>query len=411
MRREGRHQPLSCFSVESFLASKRHLDLSGCYTIEHIERLGSYQEWLQSIEAGLQHHGYTAMLSSAALQYFLFIIRDSQHIVLLRNEAEIIEYSWPNKERKLVPIWQDQFILQQDTNWLSHYPFIHPCNEQMSRIIIDRGMVKSLPLSTGNCNLMLSHNDHFGHFLADNFPSIAFLLMSPLRNIITHTLAPVSGHKNGIYSLFQLIRNLPNNPIFSEMDNLSKAVESISIIDVPLLAEVVPSSLCVSMYIWSRIKEKIINSLTRPVSSIGSPSKIWLVRSGSYQSRVSNHDELSLFLESEGFVSLDPCDFEINELATIINGASFVVAEAGSTTLNAAFFANPDSRVLSLCSERFFQYPSIGMIMGGLPYLLCFANQVRPVLGRAIINSPIESSDICEYSISDVHKALTCSDG
>jgi hypothetical protein len=396
---------LKCFSVQSYLEDIRTNQYNGHIALENIDRLHAYIFWRRKLEEGLAINSYSGLVSIEALDYFKSLINAPQHILLMKGKAEMLEYTWPNKERKIMPVWYNSFIVQPDLAWLKYYPFIQPCDSGYSKILLNKEQLRAIPLCSDTYNIMLSHNDHFGHFLADNFPLLAFLSCSPLKNFISDCSIPVLGHRKSILSLFNILDIAHQPGVSSGPDNYNKHHKMVHN-EKGFVCEIMSSSVPASIFLWTQIKTKIIPKLASCDISLNKTLKIWLVRGSGYESRVHNFDEVSEFLQSEGFIMLDPCTVSISELVKLLYAASYIVAEAGSTTLNAALFANPSCNVISLCSERFIASPSSGMIYGGLPYLLSFADQVRVVIGKVVRTASIESSDLCNYSISDIYSKL-----
>lgn len=394
--------------VNTLISSNIRIRNVDIFAVKDLQRLRAYAKWKDSIIHGLKAGVYSSLLSERALKYFVEQLKCRQHIVCMSGEGKILEYYFPNKERKLITIWNDEFVIQNDTYWLKYYPFFKQPPAYETMIWLNEDQISYLPLENNYTNIFLSHNDHFGHFIADNFPSIAFMGIGPLKSLLqTQRYSAVhANYKESIINSLQILKNTPLETIrTTESDKVSyrKTLSS-----NPKILENIPSSLTASTFLWNQIKGRILNRENLINTSIY-PEKIFLIRGGEFKSRIFNYQFIRKSLESYGFKTIDPCAFSINLLVSYLYNAKYIIAESGSTTLNAALFSNESTKIISLCSRRLLTNPSEGMIRSGLPYLLCFANKVSLVTGELIKAMPIESSDICKFNIDDIINELRIS--
>ena len=135
--------------------------------------------------------------------------------------------------------------------------------------------------------------------------------------------------------------------------------------------------------------------------------KVFLIRTGSFQSRVHNISEITGYLESLGFISLDPVEHSLENLIHILSNSDVVVSEAGSSLINAGLFTSEHTKIIGLMPRSLLLDPSDNMIAGGLPYFFPFIHRINFVLGQTIYSTSIQSSDIAYYSISDLSSIIS----
>jgi hypothetical protein len=398
-------KPVTALDVATFIARKDAIKNIDITSVESLHELRAYAIWKKSIINGLLENRYCSLMSGKAYSYFIRMLNQEQSLACLEGKGKVFEYIFKNGERKLISLWDDQFIVQPDTYWLRHYPFIRQYRTNSHEALLDEQQIRYFPLAPNATNLFLSHNDHFGHFIADNFPAIALLSICPISHRFSSgkCIPLPAGYKGSINSSFALLKTTPLGDISMPEGHSPASINGFE--TESSLLEIIPSSLAASVFIWSQIKDRILG-LANPKDDNAYPEKVFLARGGIFKSRIHNYEYVSKSLESNGFEVIDPCELSLVELIQLLSRASYIVAESGSTTINAALFSRNSTRIVTLCSERLLTNPSEGMIRSGLPYILCFADRIRVVTGTLAKAMPIESSDICEFCVHDILQEL-----
>jgi len=97
----------------------------------------------------------------------------------------------------------------------------------------------------------------------------------------------------------------------------------------------------------------------------------------------------------------------MTHLNKILKPYSIVLAESGSTTLVASLATQMHQKVISFSPKRLLQNPTNDMIKSGLPYILSFPYKVFFISGESVLYSPVQSSDVCTYKLSDITKLIS----
>lgn len=324
-------------------------------------------------------------------------------LFLLEGKASIYTYLWPNDEYKSLVLWGNNHFYAsiEDLFWLPKYPFLSESfSSKNATFNFSNPIANQYPV-TGivPCELLLSHNLHFGHFIVDDLPSLHFVTQSkPL-------LASVSG-------LLQKV----HPPI---IDASSYILSSASRTLAPILMPSIPSQptpvlTChnsnhlfqvktANLYHQCFLSRHLIRS-TRTLRSYSHhcsniPKRIFLIRQGSYLSRISNLVEVRRLLQAYGFTLVNPATYKFSYLHYCLRQAEIIVSEGGSTGINAAVLSSVCTKVLLLLSQSMLTETSESMQISGLPYSLAFLDHVDILGGASVTNGSIQSSDIVEYDL------------
>ena len=141
---------------------------------------------------------------------------------LLSGECLALKYRWSNQEYKILPIWSNQYLIDSNPYWFDYYPFLKRTNNHINSNFQQYHLLTSSTTTNSNFTsthpaLFLSHNDHFGHFLVDDFP-LLYLFSGPLRNLIpSFSFASIINHKSSILELFSSSVGLePSSVLFPD---------------------------------------------------------------------------------------------------------------------------------------------------------------------------------------------------
>ena len=257
--------------------------------------------------------------------------------------------------------------------------------------------------------ISLTHNNHFGHFLIDNLPLLS-LANGPMRSQMLN--------KDSLYSNNprQVIKDLINRTCPSLQYKIRTDIEDASCQHISYTFksqtnfEIISSNiLCNAYLIEQRSRNKTNNLKTSNTWSRDKVKKaehIFLVRGNKYTSRVSNITELTNYLKSIGFLVVDPTEKSLDEIKALLNSSKIVIAESGSTTLNALWFCSESCKIISLVSDELIFNTSTPMIHGGLPYVLPFLNRIKLFIGESKTYYETQSSNSCKYDCRKLGELL-----
>ena len=385
-----------------------------------LEPLQSLQNWRKKLKLSFSRLQSKYLIDENATKSFLDSVNAEHAVFKIEGESDILIYHWNNKEPKIVPIWGNM-IIQSDLYWLQFLPFLEAVENKSLDFITNKSYnlklkyfksTQKLEQAQIENNLLISQNNHFGHFLLDHLPLIA-LLGGPLGTNKKKLYKAINyPYKKSITELAEIAlaesANIINasQPETKEQNvcdnqNISSIIRSAKLIDMQ------STNQYTNAYLWSQLSRKLHSTNTPHLanSSIRG-TKIMLIRGGNYKSRIENWKEVKNYLKDNDFIFIDPSKNTAIELLDLLKNAKIVICESGSTTLNAAIFANISARIVSLNSKRLFQQTDSSMIHGGLPYLLAFCDRIEFILGEAITESNIQSSDITRYSIFDIKRLV-----
>lgn len=385
-----------------------------------LDPLKSFQEWRQNLKVAFKKLKATHSICEEVANSFQEALNESHSIYKIEGKSDVIIYHWPNAEPKIVPLWGN-IIIQSDLYWLEFLPFLNEIEKNATKIDTFK-TYKFQPndflyILEGNFQpiknrLIISQNNHFGHYLLDHLPLIE-LLNGPFGGINVNSYKPIDyPYKDSIIDL--LLMSIPQS-IDNKMLTRSRSTEKSIfnqlaqplIITHEKLIDLLPTNHYTNAYLWSQIRDKfhLNNSLALKIQDQKS-TKVMLIRSGDYKTRIENWEDIKKYLTEIGFIFIDPSQNSAHEILVILRNAGIVICESGSSTLNATIFANPKARIISLNPKRLFQQPNLSMIHGGLPYLLAFCDRIEFILGETTEQAHIPSSDIARYKISKINDIL-----
>ena len=384
-----------------------------------LSRLSAYREYLHVLIASAQRLLNNKLLSTSIYHNIFSNLLCSKHSVYYRRgRADLLSYIWPNNEPLLIPIWHDNdeyLITRSSSFWYSKYPFFTQIDHS-SFYLDNRNFVRQCP-KTDCPSILLSDNNHFGHFCYDSLSITSLVSSLPcFNNLSTVSILPFD-IKQSIRLSFQFLARLSKStglnsyPDFTlNEDFLSFKTHTSSIIYFQDLVQFFQSNTFVSHFIWRNFWLPKINhfsSTSNSINDLARYKKVFLIRTGSFQSRVHNISEITGYLESLGFISLDPVEHSLEDLIHILSNSDVVVSEAGSSLINAGLFTSEHTKIIGLIPRSLLLDPSDNMIAGGLPYFLPFIDRINFVLGQTIYSTAIQSSDIAYYSISDLSTIIS----
>lgn len=359
------HSTISFSDNHKFISWKKSI-------LENISKIGQSQPntW----------HGIKILLEYLQL--------GSDCIHLYEGPALIYKHIWPNGEQKLV-VQMCGEIVGEDPFWLKKFPFVELSNNQCSYRFTKEVLYKYMPnvKHIGEA-FFLSHNMHFGHFIADNLPYLVAYLglfnrsspISPIGSLPVSILKELN-QIGFTTSVFSRELNLNSSGGILSSSNLHHGYVTDHLVKGFILQKLLHRSPCYPL-----------NS-----TSHASSRNIFLVRSTDYGSRITNFAEILNQLEKLEFAAIELDSMSILNCKNILANAKVVIAESGTTSLIAAICMKPSSTLISLQPDILMSSPTTEMIVSGLPYALCYHQSIKVFTGNAIGNRVIQSSMLAYY--------------
>ena len=157
----------------------------------------------------------------------------------------------------------------------------------------------------------------------------------------------------------------------------------------------------------SYIIERKFNKLRKgKVKECRGKNNIYFTRTGKFNSRVMNEEEITKLLLARGFEMCDPSSYTTSELIDKLLDASIIITEAGTSCLVASMYAPNSANIIALVPGDFLTNPTSDMIMSGLPYHFTKPNNTSFILGEPVEEHQIQTSQMCWYSPSEVQSEI-----
>ena len=373
--------------------------------------LASFENWKKNTHLELRRIANDYGLKREALSLLLDAVDNAGSLYMIDGKADLLTYTWPNKEVKIFPVWHPGVLIQPTLFWLRCYPFIQLEDECSSLYSLDLAEFKPKASEKAENDgvLIASDNNHFGHFILDSMPALA-LLNGPLglhRNVINTTyaydyLVPIVDICKDCLSLNVSSRES------SALGNLGRQgeLDEKNIIYNARALQFVPANQFTNSYLWSMKKSEIFEKVSDGPRVEDSADRIFLSRSQAYKSRIANYPEVKEYLLLHGFVEKHAEDYSASELIGLLSKCSVIIAESGTATLNACMFSKDDTIVVSLVSSNLIKNTYLDMVYGGLPYLLTSPRRLRLIVGDPLEDHPIQTSAVCSFPIKEIEQQL-----
>lgn len=369
---------------------------SGQFNVTDFDQSNKYKSYkanfLKYLNIILKKYSVTHDVRSKLLDRYT----QPSKFIQLRSDGLMINFNWPSGELKTM-ILMDKYLITDQLYWLQYYPFIDLVEkEEGSYIRINKAFEEKAFVYESNDQKMtlITHNNHFGHFFFDDFPRI---LLDSLQYpaYIAESVRPECLSK-GIEDL-----------ISTSIPDLSKTnvarKDEMSIIKSNNILQSFITNPILNSYL---IKKNFQLHRNKVQETCRQASKIYIKRSGKYQSRIKNHDEVLALLESQDFTSCDPSNYSTLELIEKLSNASIIVTEAGTSCLVASLYSPTTAKIIALVPKDLLKCPEEDMIISGLPYHLASPGNIEFVLGEKADQHKIQSSKQCLYSIRNLKKLI-----
>lgn len=408
--------------------ARQHFAGSGEIRIKRVPllRLKGFNEWkaraLISFRTRLEPLG----ISDKVRQYFELCLSEDHYAYIICGPADVIVHKWPGSEPKILPLWNG-ILIQSDPYWLDSYPFLKrsPYSASITHMPSQREYnLQGVSLHEGHqtgaaCTdrniaaTIISHNNHFGHFISDNLPLYAAIgrFLKAYCGVMPAKF-PFRYRKGILEALDHYCPELkeveyPNSMKLAQVIDDQLCGTTI-MLRMPLVIDVLPSNVLTNSFLSSLLRgnKKLVSEVTEKDKVVSMGLKLFLSRQGEYSSRIANHKEIASVLESYGFLKIDPSSLPLDRLIYLFTAADIIVSECGSATLNACIFSPQRTRIVSLVPRRLIQDTDDAMTRSGIIYSLGFCDRTVFCMGETVEYSSVQSSDLVYYKIDDIINCL-----
>jgi len=352
------------------------------------------EDYLNSLGRLLKRHRVCASINS----WYEGVVTSTSILGSIRGPGRIYLYHWPNGELKTL-VKRENIVLVDDSYWLRFYPFlISTQSGAHTEYSINEDFFKCTSMARKGPIEIITHNNHFGHFLYDNLPLLAGV--SPIN--IGECYGLEYGYKSGIKELLHLLKlkNINNADTFSIMPSGSYYASNY-MIEASDVVEYFSTSPVINSFLLMRQFRKIrLASANISTSHHSCSSRVFLCRNGIDDTRIANRSSLiQLVTERYGFSCINPTGLSEWELLLTLHQADIILCEAGSSTVVASVYSKDTAKLVCLVPERLFLKPTHDMILSGIPYHLIYPQKMNFFTGQTIIPNHTQTSDIVYYDL------------
>lgn len=376
-----------------------------------LERLDSVQRWKQRNYTAYKNFVSYYSISANLDAYYQRTYNIPMSAALVRGRCTFLKYSWPNKETKILLLWGGYLICESNLFWLDHYPFLEP----QKSIKVNTSSIKEYRLSenlskleylpcSSSFTLSISHNNHFGHFIADDLPLLS-LLNGPLSACV-NDFSVFMPHRYE-ESIIECVRSYidffnKRSLTVGEVRCSAQQPGSLFMHDFENMHQLTSTSPFVQAFLVDKLIRRVRKQILCLDSRHTNSAKYLLLRGGGYSSRIANLEELLEYATRHSYSLIYPHRHSSKEISQMLSSAAHIITECGSTSLNAYLFSSNTTRITILLPRRLFEHTDEAMLYGGIPYILPFIHRSNLVLGETVAQDLIQTSDIVEYRIGDI---------
>lgn len=292
-------------------------------------------------------------------------------------------------------------VVGEDPYWLSQYPFLIYDKSRKGFILKENTLLKANKcFDTDKKLIIISHNAHYGHFIADDLPRLS----SAILQLYGAKLQTPSTAKPKFTTDELIVQDLGIETIPSESEKCTLTVTKGMILH-PYITDWAVRSYIAHKLVHSTRERNCEKRLNKHQNQ-ARPRQVFIKRSKKHGSRISNLNEIQNFLETEGFKTVSLDELSLSECRELLANCSIAVAESGSTTLATAICLKKEAKLISLQPEALFANTSDDMIKGGAPYAMLFHPNITTVLAIEVKKNIIQSSSICHFEIAKIKRAI-----
>jgi len=259
-------------------------------------------------------------------------------------------YNYGSSIRTLVVVKEE--IVDSSPYWVERLPFVRRARGSDGGLhIMPPNVEMQFRDSTEATSVLVTHDNHFGHFIGDTLGLLYLLDRIGMGNVLMPEPMP------SIKALIQTtlpnlkIRYLPVPPVGN-------------LLAISHLECMLPSSIpfFLSIYLGRTLFKSMVNNTRLS-------GRLLLHRKGLSKSRIVNFPELAGELIHEGFELITAEAAPLHELAEKLSGASIIATEVGSCHLNGILMADQNAKIIWGLPYECITEPTTSMIISGWPYI------------------------------------------
>ncbi|WP_413441549.1 glycosyltransferase 61 family protein [Synechococcus sp. MIT S1220] len=339
---------------------------------------------------------------------FMGKYESNSKLIKVYGKSIVYCYTWENGESKFFFV-RDNVFITEDIFWLRYYPFLQITNKRSPidgkyymDAKINEALFKEIELKEikkSNAYVIPSHNNHFGHFIGDEFPSL--WLEGKISSFWKQKCTYPFKWKRGIE---EILNTLCDNFNISPFDTaLEKNLNIRSIL--PNHLSIYLTNPAMKTYLLEMAMAQIRKKYKQ--KTFKGKQRLLMVRRGKYKTRINNIKELMHVVCSKYYFNIiDPIEHSFDKLIEMFCNAELIIAESGTSTLQALCLSQEQCKVISLIPKRLVQDTDEEMIESGLPYHLIMPHKISFVLGETIEKHSIQSSDLVNYNLQQIEDCI-----
>jgi hypothetical protein len=397
-------------------------------TYAMITSLKSYS--LYEFGCSIDYDGYQARLYDSykrlhhifghtAASYLRYLIESRPELLIAEVKDGIVyTHKWRNGEIKSLLSPFTPFS-KEDHYWASHYSFIKQCpaincNRGISIETYDVRIdslrhIHDVQVPDGCNATLISHVNHYGHFVLDSLP-------------LHHALHGYFGMSN-IYGLNPGLNKAIVNEFNSMMQHISPEHFAGSSSTMPSAFRIsraiaaYTSSPLVSIFLLSHVRDTFaagtdlspaFRTLREKMPTVFAANRrrLFVTRGGHAASRISNYYEVTRILIANGFCPIDIGNCTIEEMVILFKNADTIVSECGTASHLSAFFSSDDTKIYSLVPKRLLHEAAKGSLFGCLSYYCGYLHKLNFIVGDSVENCASPTSDSTYYNSNYINKLL-----
>lgn len=322
---------------------------------------------------------------------------NSQILVLARiRNPQILVYRFSNGEIRSFVCTQGGFLIEnpEESLWDGAFPFVGRSSD-CQRLALPR----NIPYweSAGNY-LWCKHSANYTHFLVDFFSVLAEISVAMQSQIkMTNTVAVFQECPSWQQEYLSLIPNI-SVADFSGLYNRQR-VDLFWFLPKSIVLPIFNHKPIACKRLRSFIDSRFTGRRHSAAESLTGADVVLLTRSDERRRRIKNIDDIERYIRSANGHIVEPTQLTIGEKISLLSKPSIIIGESSGCS-NFAYFANSDSRLISLVEPS--SLSSRRLVLGGWTYSLGYADRSEFVVGSNL--SKLDGSPLgaAEYDLESI---------
>ena len=211
---------------------------------------------------------------------------------------------------------ESKYLCAENSYWLDHYPFISISGTSL----LIKNYVTSHIENHGKAVLLPSHNNHFGHFVLDDLPLLNYsFCYYPNQPTIPFPYNWIKGIHRELSQYQNKTSSSKCNIPSCQCSYKHSIVYKLKTINYTYSSNLALNSFLSRSLLWNKPSN----------GSVQSKKSCFLIRGSGHSSRVYNLSELIDYCKSNTITLIDPSKFSMNELSSLLQSFSIILAESG----------------------------------------------------------------------------------